>query len=263
MDTPRELKKVLAENRNVRLVEDGIYSVLSDASLEHHYDRRATVYDLVVSTRLYNSVMWGSSPLDYVAFARQAVASRTDGTLLDAACGSMLFTAPVYLECQRTIIAFDQSLAMLRRARKRLMNLSRSVPEHILLLQADLSDLPFRFNSFSTILCMNVLHHFEQAADLLSTLKDLLTDGGHLYLTSLVSNNRFIGDRYLNSLYAAGEFVCPRSNLELREMLATSLSQEVSYRVKGNMAFASALHKKCAASDRIRTGSGSDWVTSD
>lgn len=239
MNALDELKEVLAEDRSVTLVEEGVYSVLADASREHHYDRRATVYDLVVGTRLYNSVMWGSSPLDYVNFARQAVASRTDGTLLDAACGSMLFTAPVYLECTRKIIAFDQSLAMLRRARKRLMGLSRSVPDHILLLQADLADLPFRFNSFYTILCMNVLHHFEDAADLLPNLKRLLTDDGHLYLTSLVSNNRFIGDRYVDFLYANGEFVRPRSNLELKEMLGRSLSQEVCYRVKGNMAFAS------------------------
>ncbi len=233
MDALYEFKRVLAEDRNVTLVEDGIYSVLPDASRKHHYDGRATVYDLVVSTRLYNSVMWGSSPLDYVTFAHEAVASSTEGTLLDAACGSMLFTASVYLECKRTIIAFDQSLGMLRRARKRLIDLSRSVPEHILLLQADLSDLPFCFNSFSTVLCMNVLHHFEHAEDLLSNLKKLLTHDGHLYLTSLVSNNRVIGDRYLDSLYATGEFVRPRSNFDLREMLRRSLSQVVSYRVRG------------------------------
>lgn len=239
MDALDELKEVLAENHTVKLVEDGVYSVLPDVSREHHYDRRATVYDLVVSARLYNLVMWGIPPLDYVAFARQAVVSRADGRLLDATCGSMLFTAPVYLECKRKIIAFDQSLAMLRRARKRLADLSGSVPEHILLLQADLNDLPFRSNSFRTILCMNVLHHFEDAANLLPALKKLLADNGDLYLTSLVSNNRFIGDRYLDSLYATGEFVRPRSNLELREMLGKSLSQEISYRVKGNMAFAS------------------------
>jgi SAM-dependent methyltransferase len=239
MDKLNELKDVVTENRAVRLIEDGIYSVLPDTSPGHHYDRRAAIYDLVVSTRLYNFVMWGSSPLDYSAFARQAIASCFDGRILDAACGSMLFTAPIYLECKRQIIAFDQSLAMLRRARKRLMDLSGSVPEHILLLQADLGDLPFRPAGFRTVLCMNVLHHFEDAAALLPNLKALLTSDGHLYLTSLVSNNRFVGDRYLNSLHAAGEFVRPRGSLELKEMLEGSLSQEVSYRVKGNMAFAS------------------------
>jgi ubiquinone/menaquinone biosynthesis C-methylase UbiE len=238
MDALDKLKKVLAEDRAVRLVEDGIYSVLPDAARQHHYDKRATIYDLVVSTRLYNAVMWGSSPLDYVDFARRAVTSCVDGTFLDAGCGSMLFTAGSYLECQRQIIAFDQSLAMLRRARKRLIHLSGSVPEHILLLQADLSDLPFRPAMFRTALCLNVLHQFENAASLIPNLKRLLTDGGHLYLTSLVSNNRFIGDRFLNALHATGEFVRPRSNLELKEMLDSSLRQTVSYRTKGNMAYA-------------------------
>lgn len=240
MDAPNELKEVLAEGYVVRLVEDGIYSVLPDASREHHYDKRAAVYDLIVGTRLYNAVMWGSSPLDYASFARLAVASDTDGKFLDAGCGSMLFTASVYLESRRQIIAFDQSLAMLKRARKRLIKLSGSVPENILLLQADLSDLPFRPDSFCTVLSMNVLHLFENAASLLPNLKRLLAADGHLYLTSLVSNNRFVGDRYLKALYATGEVVRPRSKLELREMLDKSLSQKVSYRIKGNMAYATA-----------------------
>lgn len=128
---------------------------------------------------------------------------------------------------------------MLRRARKRLITLSGRVPEHIVLLQADLSDLPFRPGSFRTLLCMNVLHQFADAAPLIRRLKSLLSDGGHLYLMSLVANDRFVGDRYLNALYATGEFVRPRTKLELKEMLYSSLNQRVCYRVKGNMAFAS------------------------
>jgi ubiquinone/menaquinone biosynthesis C-methylase UbiE len=238
MDALDELKMMLADGRAVRLVEDGIYSVLPDASRQHHYDKRATVYDLVVSTRLYNAVMWGSSPLEYVAFARSAMTSCPDGNFLDAACGSMLFTAPAYLESKRRIVAFDQSLSMLRRARKRLVSLSGSLPEHILLLQADLSDMPFRPSVFHTVLCMNVLHHFEKAAALIPNLNRLLVDDGHLFLTSLVSNNRFVGDRYLNALHRAGEFVRPRSNLEFKGILDRALDQKVSYSIKGNMAYA-------------------------
>lgn len=238
MNALNDLKDVLAENCAVRLIENGIYSVLPDAASKHRYDRRANVYDLVVGTRLYNSVMWGSSPLDYAAFARQAVASSINRRVLDAACGSMLFTAPIYLHCQRTIIAFDQSLAMLRRARKRLINLSGCVPGHVLLLQANLSDLPFRPASFHTVLCMNVLHQFENATALIASLKSMLADGGHLYLSSLVLNNRFVGDCYLKALHATREFVRPRSNPELRKMLEGSLDQEISYRVSGNMAYA-------------------------
>jgi ubiquinone/menaquinone biosynthesis C-methylase UbiE len=237
MDAPEELKEVLGEDRTVRMVEDGIYSVLPDDAGQHHYDKRAKVYDLVVGTRLYNRVMWGSSSLDYVAFARRAINSSPDGKFLDAGCGSLLFTAKTYLECDRLIVAFDQSLAMLRRARARLMKLYGSVPERILLLQADLDDLPFRPASFQTALCLNVLHQFEDAASLLPNLKRLLKDDGHLYLTSLVSNHRFVGDRYLDALHATGEFVRPRSKVELGELLDRSFSQKVSYKTKGNMAY--------------------------
>ncbi|HEX8847640.1 MAG TPA: class I SAM-dependent methyltransferase [Pyrinomonadaceae bacterium] len=238
MYAPDELTEVLAEGSVVRFVEDGIYSVFADDGRQHHYDKRAAVYDMVVGTRLYNRVMWGSSPRDYVSFARRAAASRAGEKLLDAGCGSMLFTAETYLECGRAIIAFDQSLAMLRRARQRLIKLSGSWPAHVILLQADLSDPPFRPSAFETVLCMNVLHQFEDAAVLLPKLKSLLSADGHLYLTSLVANNRFIGDRYLAALYATGEFVRPRSNLEFQEILDNSLRRKVSYRTKGNMAYA-------------------------
>jgi hypothetical protein len=52
MDALDELKEVVAERRFVRLIEDDVYSVLPDTSVLHHYDKRAAVYDLVVSTRL-------------------------------------------------------------------------------------------------------------------------------------------------------------------------------------------------------------------
>jgi SAM-dependent methyltransferase len=233
------LREVLAEDRPLRLVEDGVYSVLSDAPHRHHYDRRAAVYDFVVGTRLYNSLMWGNTPLDYTAFAQEAIASSASGRFLDAGCGSLLFTAEAYLDCGRQIIAFDQSLAMLRRARGRLIaTAGGSLPGHILLLQADLSDLPFKPNVFQTVLCLNVLHQYENAPALIPSLRKLLVDDGHLYLTCLVSNSRFVGDRYLAALYRTGEFVRPLSSVELKELLEKALRQGVSYRTKGNMAYA-------------------------
>lgn len=233
------LREVLAEGRAVRLVEDGIFSVLSNKAHQHHYDKRAAVYDLVVGARLYNSLMWGNTPLDYTAFAQEAINSSASGRFLDAGCGSLLFTAQAYVECGRQIIAFDQSLAMLRRARRRLIAAAGSpLPRHILLLQADLSDLPFKPNSFQTVLCLNVLHLYRGAATLIPSLKKLLVDDGHLYVTCLVSNNRFVGDRYLAALYRTGEFVRPISSVELRELLEGALRQGVSYRTKGNMAYA-------------------------
>lgn len=237
MSHPDRLRVVVAEGRAIRQIEDGIYSVLPEGQHDHLYDRRAALYDLAVGTRLYNRVMWGASPFDYTAFARQAVASNSTTQMLDAGCGSMLFTAEAYLESQTQIIGFDQSLKMLRRARTRLLELAGSVPRHIILLQADLSDLPFAPARFGTILCLNVLHQFADAARLIPNLKALLTPGGHLYLTSLVSNRRFVGDRYLDLLHRTGEFVRPRSSLELKDLLSAAFSSNFSYQTKGNMAY--------------------------
>jgi SAM-dependent methyltransferase len=241
MNHSQKLQEVLLEGCIIRQVEDDIYSALPEAPHKHLYDRRAAAYDSVVSTWLYNRLMWGTAPLDYIAFAREAVISHPAGRMLDAGCGSLLFTAEVYLASDRQVIAFDQSLRMLRRARARLRDLAGSVPERILLLQADLSDLVFRPRRFQTILCMNVLHQFAGAAELIPKLRALLADGGQLYLTSLVSNGRYIGDRWLSTLYKTGEFVCPRSAVELKQLLHDSLDEGVSYRMKGNMAFATAL----------------------
>ena len=241
MNHSEQLNDVLAEGCIIRRIEDDIYSALPDPPHNHLYDRRAAAYDSVVSTWLYNRLMWGTSPLDYVAFAREAVVSRPAGRILDAGCGSLLFTAQVYLASDRQVIAFDQSLRMLKRARARLIELAGCVPERIVLLQADLSNLVFRPEKFQTLLCMNVLHQFAGAAELIPKLKALLANGGQLYLTSLVSNGRYIGDRWLGALYKTGEFVRPRTGMELNKLLDDSLGEEVSYGMKGNMAFATAI----------------------
>jgi hypothetical protein len=68
----------------------------------------------------------------------------------------------------------------------------------------------------------------------------LLAGGGMLYLTSLISNKRLIGDSYLKALHATGEFVRPRTAPELREILEHALSDELSFRTTGNMVFATA-----------------------
>lgn len=235
MDVPDQLREVLSRDI-VRQVDEDIYSVLPDGSPEHHYDRRATIYDLVVSTHLYNSIMWGSSPRDYASFASQAINS-SEEILLDAPCGSLLFTAPSYVQTRRQIVAIDQSIAMLKLARKRLLDLAGSMPSNVILLQADLSDQPLRPGSFHTVLCMNVLHLFQDAEGLISNLNGLLTNDGCLFLTSLISSNRFIGDAYLRALYRAKEFVRPRSRSELEKIVNDSGVREVSLSVKGNMAF--------------------------
>ena len=231
------LNEVIEAERTVRVVDEGIYSVLPAVQQTYQYDKKAAIYDFVVGSSLYNRVMWGDSPNNYIAFACRAINSHPNGWLIDAGCGSMLFTTAAYLESRRPIIAFDQSLDMLRRARAHLSRSANSVPKHIFLVQADLSDLPFRADRFQTVLSMNLLHHYADGGGLVLKLKNLLTESGCLYLTSLVTNNRFPGDHYLSALHNKSWLVQPRTKDELAKLLQESLT-EMRFWTRGNMAYA-------------------------
>ena len=232
------LNEVIEDDRTVRVVEEHIYSLLPDTQQTFPYDKKAAIYDFVVGSSLYNRLMWGDSPDNYRAFARQAINSHPNGWLMEAGCGSMLFTAEAYLESRRPVIACDQSLDMLRRARARLSRLANPIPQHIFLIQADLRDIRFRPVSFQTVLSMNVLHHYADVAGLVLKLRNLLTKDGCIYLTSLVTNNRFPGDHYLGALYNTGWLAQPRTTDALRELLQKCLGTEIRFWTEGNMAYA-------------------------
>jgi SAM-dependent methyltransferase len=186
---------------------------------------------------VYNRLLWGCSPDHYTDFARRADNSQPRGPILDAGCGSLLFTAEAHLGCGRTVIACDQSLDMLRRARRRLTKLSRSDYGDIFLVQADLSDLPFRRNIFQTVLCMNVLHHYADAVELIRNLDQLLVATGQLYLTSLALSERLIGDAYLRLLHRQGWVVRPRRVAELNGLIESALQQKPEITTAGSMAY--------------------------
>src|SRR5204862_6558261 len=159
------------------------------------------MYDLIVGTNLYHKLIWGTTSQSYTEFARQAITSIPNGIIVDAGCGSLLFTAPLYLEMDRQVIAFDQSLEMLKHARKRLIKLAGSIPNHITLLQADLLDLPFQLSCFDICLSLNVVHMFDDLDGLIKILSSLTKDTGHLFITSLIRNDRMLGDLYLKLLH--------------------------------------------------------------
>jgi SAM-dependent methyltransferase len=105
------------------------------------------------------------------------------------------------------------------------------------LVQADLRDLPFRQNVFQTVLCMNVLHHYGDAAEMIRNLNQSLAAIGQLYLTSLVLSERLIGDAYLRLLHRQGWIVRPRSVAELNRLIEGALRQKPDITTAGSMAY--------------------------
>ena len=202
------------------------------------YDRRAAAYDRVVGGRLYNRLLWGSSPAAYAAFAARAVSSGA-GPMLDAGCGSLVFTAGVYAEADRPLVLLDHSVGMLEAARDRLAAIRGVVPASTALLQADLLDLPFASGSFSTVLTMGMLHLFDDVTGVVSALARSVQPGGALFLSSLVSETR-VGGRYLSLLHRAGEVALPRTEQQLLAAVRLGIPAsfgEVESRVEGSMAF--------------------------
>jgi len=158
--------------------------------------------------------------------------------MLDAGCGSLVFTAAVYAEAHRPLVLLDQSVGMLEAARDRLA--ARGVrPASTVFLQADLLDLPFASGRFSTVLSMGMLHLFEDVEGVVSTLARTLTPEGALFLSSLIAET-WIGSRYLSLLHRAGEVATPRSEQQLVAALCRSVpgrSDGILSRVEGSMAF--------------------------
>lgn len=233
---PGHLHDVLADGVAPRQLEEGIYSVLPMDAGPHHYDSWAALYDFVVGSRPYNRLVWGCPPREYGRFAARAVRS-ADGCLLEAGCGSLVFTAAVYGRADRPLILMDQSLGMLRRARERLIGMVGRVPGHVALLQGDLRALPFRPAAFRTILSLNVLHVVPDPQAMLRPLARCLAPGGGFYATSLVlSGSR--RDRAMALYHRMGEFAPPRTPDEFTAVLAQALEVGPAVHVVGSMAFA-------------------------
>lgn len=228
----------VTDGRALRRLDERLFSVLPEDAAGHRYDGRAAAYDRMIGSRTYNRIAWGTSPAHYRAFARRAVQSAPGGWFLDAGCGTLLLTADAYRAAPgRPIVVLDQSLDMLRRGRARLADARGRTPPHIVFLQADLLDLPFRPGAFRTVMSMGMLHLFADAAPLAARLESLLLPDGALYLTSLVENGR-IGDRYLRFLHRGGEVAAPRTAAALEAQLRGALSRPLAYSATGNMAYA-------------------------
>lgn len=204
MEKRQTLAALLGEPGRLIEVSQDIFSVIPESEQDHHYDETAAMYDRLIGNRVYNRLVWGAWPSTYTAFAAGALASREDGPVLDAGCGTLVFTAKLYCTFDRPLVLMDRSLGMLRRGRERLIKIAGSVPENVMLLQGDIFDLPFRNGCFPTVQSFGVLHIFERTDLLLRELDRVRSNDGSLFLSSLAANGWF-AKRYLAMLKKRGE----------------------------------------------------------
>ncbi len=230
-----KLSEVILESLRLRLVEPHMYSLYPPGEETTPYDKFGGMYDLVACNPLYNRLVWGYSTSEYHSLCRDALGSSQAGWVLDAGCGSLAFTARAYAShSERPIVFLDQSIRMLRSAKRRLVELKGEVPANVVFLHGDVLDLPFKPKSFRTVVSLNVLHVLEDAQGAIKGLKEVLADGGTISLTTLIEANR-LADAYLRMLGKMGAVV-PRNTDQLLAVFH-ALGRTVERRIEGNLAF--------------------------
>lgn len=232
-----KLSSILRSGYNLRNDRGSVISVLSEDASSGSYDGRAKLYDAIVGSSIYNRLMWGASVDSYRSFAKRAL-NDGNGIFLDAGSGSAVFTAEEYAATNRPIVLVDRSAGMLRAAEQRISaSADHSLSKNPTYIQADVFDLPFHKNVFSTVISMGMLHLFDNKEELINKLLYSLTEGDRLYLTSLVTDRK-IGENYLSLLQKAGEVARPYSFQKIYSLIAeTAKAKNVEAKLEGNMAY--------------------------
>jgi len=179
--------------------------------------------------------VWGYSVKNYDILTHNALTSFIKGWVLDAGCGSLAFTARTYLRySERPVVFLDHSIRLLRIAKSRLTRLNGSIPENMVFLHGDALNLPFKPKIFNTIISLNLLHVLSDIKKVLLGLRNVLTENGTMFFTTLIENNRF-ADKYFNMMGKKGLAV-PRKAQQLFEIF-NDIYMPVKLDIKGNMAF--------------------------
>ncbi|MDX8395421.1 MAG: class I SAM-dependent methyltransferase [Mariprofundaceae bacterium] len=235
MNIQDRINQILLYDTRLEKAETDIYSVIPKNEQAHHYDKAAKAYDWVIGNHFYNRIIWGNWPSQYEKFCKQALASNTNGIVLDAGCGSLIFTAKAYAKSKRPIVLLDRSLGMLKRARNRLVQCEGKVPENIILIQADILHMPFLQDSFSTVQSFGMLHLFENTEVILNELMRVKNNDGNIFLSCLAANNK-LGNKYLQFLKTQHEVaLCQSSELLHQRLIKEGIEFEVCS--VGNMAY--------------------------
>ena len=227
--------RIISKGVNLRWIEPHLFSVFSDVEVTSTYDTSfGNIYDWVACNPVYNRLIWGYSVSIFASIAYEALRSSKKGNVLDLGCGSLAFTAKTYIQySERPVVLVDQSLKMLRIARSRLIKHNGAIPDNMIFLQADALRLPFQEKSFNTIISENLLHCIHDTKIVLTGLKNVLTEDGRMYFTTLVKGDR-LADRYLEAL-AAKEKLVPRS-IGDHQAAFNQIGMFMKYEINGNMA---------------------------
>lgn len=230
------LPEIILPGVGLRLVEPGLYSAYPAGEGVNSYDNAGAMafYDAVACNPVYNYLVWGYRTSLYATLCREILGSAKPGWILDAGCGSLAFTASTFVEwADKPVVLLDQSLTLLKKAKKRLIRNCGCLPDNVVLLHGDATRLPFQDHVFTAVMAFNLLHVLQDIPGFARELQRVRVNGAPLLLTTLVLADR-LADRYLKMWGDAGELT-PRRPQQLIQAL-TDASIAASCAVKGSLA---------------------------
>ena len=100
--------------------------------------------------------------------------------VLECACGTGAISAAIAPACAR-VVATDYSEGMLKQARKKLARFP-----HVVVEQADITDLHYADDSFDAVVAGNVIHLLPEPGDALKEIKRVVRPGGMIIVPTYV-----------------------------------------------------------------------------
>lgn len=102
------------------------------------FDKYARGYEAIVSSSIYNKLVWSVSPQDYKNFADSSFIGST-GEILDVGCGGLILTADLYSQINNQITLFDYAPAMLEIGKNRISKRLGAVPQRMHFINGDVA----------------------------------------------------------------------------------------------------------------------------
>ncbi|MBU1026942.1 MAG: methyltransferase domain-containing protein [Candidatus Margulisbacteria bacterium] len=130
---------------------------------------------------------------------RKMLSQIREGTVLDIPAGTGLFTFEEYLKHPNILfIAAEYSWGMLKQAHKKIKELGA---KNILLVRADVGNLPFKTACFDAVLCLNGIHSFPEKEKAITEMSRVLKNNKSLHGSLILRGERWLTDLILETAY--------------------------------------------------------------
>ncbi len=167
------------------------------------------------------------------------------GWVLDLGSGTAQIPIELCRQCPSVeVVAIDAAFAMLQVARENVN--AAHLSQRILIVRADAKRLPFRDESFPTVISNSLIHHIPEPAAVLSEAWRVVQPGGLLFFRDLIRPNEEAIVQRLVEQYAPG------ANEHQQQMFAASFRASLTLEEMKDLAENLGLSRKLveATSDR-------------